>query len=48
MNKLTHEKRCAVVRCLVDGCSVLLVSRVWKIEDMVDLIDTPMFRQKVS
>jgi IS1 family transposase len=25
-----------------------LVSRVWKIEDMVDLIDTPMFRQKVS
>jgi hypothetical protein len=25
-----------------------LVSRKWKIEDMVDLIDTPMFREKVS
>ena len=28
MNKLTHEKRCAVVRCLVDGCSVRATVRI--------------------
>ena len=28
MNKLTHEKRCAVVRCLVDGCSVRATVRM--------------------
>jgi IS1 family transposase len=28
MNKLTHEKRCAVVRCLVDGCSVRATTRI--------------------
>src|SRR5262245_24081567 len=28
MNKLTFEKRCAVVRCLVDGCSVRATSRI--------------------
>src|SRR3989304_4290982 len=28
MNKLTHEKRCAVVRCLVDGMSVRATVRV--------------------
>lgn len=25
-----------------------IVSRKWKIEDMVDLVETPMFREKVS
>ncbi len=28
MNTLTHEKKCAVVRCLVDGCSVRATSRI--------------------
>ena len=28
MNKLTPEKRCAVVRCLVDGCSVRATVRI--------------------
>lgn len=28
MNKLSHEKRCAVVRCLVDGCSVRATTRI--------------------
>jgi hypothetical protein len=25
-----------------------IVSRKWKIEDIVDFVETPMFRQKVS
>ena len=28
MNTLTHEKRCAVVRCLVDGCSIRATTRI--------------------
>ncbi len=28
MNTLTHKKRCAVVRCLVDGCSILAATRI--------------------
>ena len=28
MNTLTHEKRCAVVRCLVDGCSIRANTRI--------------------
>ena len=28
MNRLSHEKRCAVVRCLVDGCSVRATTRI--------------------
>lgn len=28
MNKLTPEKRCAVVRCLVDGCSIRATVRI--------------------
>jgi IS1 family transposase len=28
MNKLTREKRCAVVRCLIDGCSVRATVRI--------------------
>ena len=28
MNKLTNEKRCAVIRCLVDGCSVRATVRM--------------------
>jgi IS1 family transposase len=28
MNTLTHEKKCAVVRCLVDGCSVRATCRI--------------------
>lgn len=28
LNRLSHEKRCAVVRCLVNGCSVRATSRI--------------------
>ncbi len=28
MNTLTHEKRCAVIRCLVDGCSIRATTRI--------------------
>jgi hypothetical protein len=28
MNTLTHEKRCAVIRCLVDGCSIRATTRM--------------------
>jgi hypothetical protein len=28
MNTLTHEKRCAVIRCLVDGCSIGATTRI--------------------
>jgi IS1 family transposase len=28
MNTLTHEQRCAVVRCLVDGCSIRATTRM--------------------
>jgi len=28
MDKLSHEKRCAVVRCLVDGCSIRATVRI--------------------
>lgn len=28
MNTLTHEKRCAVIRCLVDGCSIRAITRI--------------------
>jgi hypothetical protein len=28
MNKLTPEKRCAVLRCLVDGCSIRATVRI--------------------
>lgn len=28
MNTLTHEKRCAVLRCLVDGCSIRATTRI--------------------
>ena len=28
MNTLTHEERCAVVRCLVDGCSIRATTRI--------------------
>lgn len=28
MNTLTHEQRCAVVRCLVDGCSIRATVRI--------------------
>lgn len=28
MNKLTNEQRCAVVRCLVDGCSIRATVRI--------------------
>ncbi len=28
MNTLSHEKRCAVVRCLVDGCSIRATTRI--------------------
>ncbi len=28
MNTLIHEKRCAVVRCLVDGCSIRATTRI--------------------
>lgn len=28
MNTLTDEKRCAVVRCLVDGCSIRAATRM--------------------
>jgi len=28
MNTLTHEKRCAVIPCLVDGCSIRATTRI--------------------
>jgi hypothetical protein len=28
MNKLTPEKRCAVLRCLADGCSIRATVRI--------------------
>ena len=28
MNTLTHEKRCAVIRCLVDGSSIRATTRI--------------------
>lgn len=28
MNTLTREKRCAVIRCLVDGCSIRATTRI--------------------
>jgi len=28
MNTLTHEARCAVIRCLVDGCSIRATTRI--------------------
>jgi hypothetical protein len=28
MNTLTNEKRCAVIRCLVDGCSIRATTRM--------------------
>jgi hypothetical protein len=28
MNTLTHKKRCAVVRCLVDGCFIRATTRI--------------------
>ena len=28
MNTLSHEERCAVVRCLVDGCSIRATTRI--------------------
>ncbi len=28
MNTITHEKRCAVIRCLVDGCSIRAITRI--------------------
>jgi len=28
MNTLPHEKRCAVIRCLVDGCSIRATTRI--------------------
>ena len=28
MNKLTHESRCAVIRCLVEGCSIRSTVRI--------------------
>jgi IS1 family transposase len=28
MNTITHEKRCAVIRCLVDGCSIRATTRM--------------------
>lgn len=28
MNTITHEKRCAVIRCLVDGCSIRATTRI--------------------
>jgi transposase-like protein len=28
MKTLTHEKRCAVIRCLVDGCSIRATTRI--------------------
>src|SRR5687767_8515082 len=28
MNKLTHEQRCAVIRCLVEGCSIRSTVRI--------------------
>ncbi|MBN2216469.1 MAG: IS1 family transposase [Pirellulales bacterium] len=28
VNTLTHEKRCAVIRCLVDGCSIRATTRI--------------------
>ena len=31
MNTLTHEKRCAVIRCLVDGCSVRATTRITRV-----------------
>lgn len=31
MNTLTHEKRYAVVRCLVDGCSIGATTRMTRV-----------------
>jgi hypothetical protein len=28
MNQLSHEKRCAVIRCLVEGCSIRSTVRI--------------------
>ena len=28
MNTLPHEKRCAIIRCLVDGCSIRATTRI--------------------
>lgn len=28
MNKLSHETRCAIIRCLVEGCSIRSTGRI--------------------